>query len=311
MNFKRFLEGLGASELPLSISNLYILSGMSKGEMEAFCGVWPRLPVERRRTILRALVETAEASIEADFNTIFRFCLSDEDEEVRAQAIEGLWEDESISILRSLLRLLRGDPSFLVRARAAAGLGRFVLLAELDKLDSELGAEVREALLYTIYNPQEPLEVRRQAVEAISFSGEEEVRKIIEAAYQDEAQKMRVSALFAMGRSIDPYWGETLLRELKSADPEMRYEAARACGELELKKAVPTLARLINDADREVQGAAIWALGRIGGRRARRILRACCESDDEIIVEAAEEALGELEFTEGIFEIPLYGEEEE
>ncbi|MFQ5886227.1 MAG: HEAT repeat domain-containing protein [Anaerolineae bacterium] len=279
--------------------------------MEAFRGAWPRFPAERRRTILRTLVEITEASFEADFNRIFRFCLSDEDEEVRAQAIEGLWEDESISTLRSLIGLLRRDPSFLVRAKAAAGLGRFVLLAELDELDSELGAEVREVLLHTINNPQEVLEVRRRAVEAISFSGEEEVRKMVEAAYQDEAQKMRVSAVFAMGRSVDPYWSQTLLRELKNPDPEMRYEAARACGELELKEAVPTLARLINDADREVQEAAIWALGRIGGRGARRVLRACCESDDEIVAEAVEEALSELEFAEGIFEIPLYGEEEE
>ncbi len=311
MNFKGFLEGLGASDAPLSISNLYILSGISKRETEAFCEAWPRFPVERRRNILRTLVEITEASFEPDFNRIFRFGLSDEDEEVRAQAIEGLWEDESVSILRSLVGLLRGDPSFLVRAKAAAGLGRFVLLAELDELDGELGAEVREVLLYSINNPQEAVEVRRRAVEAISFSGEEGVRKIIEAAYQDEAPKMRVSAIFAMGRSVDPYWGETLLRELKPPDPEMRYEAARACGELELKEAVPTLARLIDDADGEVQGAAIWALGRIGGRGARRVLRACCESDDEILAGAAEEALSELEFAEGIFEIPLYGEEGE
>jgi HEAT repeat protein len=310
LKFKAFLEGLGASEASLSISNLYILSGISKREMEVFRGAWPRLPLERRRAILRALVEITEASFEADFNSIFRFCLNDEDEEVRAQAIEGLWEDESVSISRALIGLLRGDSSPLVRARAAAGLGRFVLLAELDELDSELGAEVREVLLCTINNPQEVLEVRRRAVEAISFSGEEGVRKIIEAAYQEEAPKMRASAVFAMGRSVDPYWGEILLRELGNLDPEMRYEAARACGELELKEAVPILARLINDADREVQGAAVWALGQIGGQGARRVLRACCESDDEIVAEAAEEALSELEFSEGIFEIPIYEEEE-
>ena len=39
-------------------------------------------------------------------------------------------------------------------------------------------------LLRTINNPQEVLEVRRRAVESISFSGEEGMRKIIEAAYQ-------------------------------------------------------------------------------------------------------------------------------
>jgi HEAT repeat protein len=66
---------------------------------------------------------------------------------------------------------------------------------------------------------------------------------------------------------------------------------------------------LIVDPDREVQQAAIFALGKIGGQEARRALQACCESDDEVIATAGDESLGELEFTSGIFEFPLYEEE--
>jgi len=65
------------------------------------------------------------------------------------------------------------------------------------------------------------------------------VREIIEAAYYHEDQRMRTSAVFAMGRSADPYWSDLVINELQSSRPEMRYEAAMASGELELAAATP------------------------------------------------------------------------
>ena len=87
----------------------------------------------------------------------------------------------------------------------------------------------------------------------------------------------------------------------------MRYEAARAAGELRIRRAVPTLVNLLDDADREVQEAAIWALGQIGGPQARRVLEGCLQSDDEVLQEAAEDALAEL--TLGSVPLPLFSYE--
>jgi len=106
---------------------------------------------------------------------------------------------------------------------------------------------------------------------------------------------MRISAVFAMGRSVDKVWSDAVLKELSSTNPAMRYEAARACGELEVNDAVPALVQLIADPDREVQAAAIAALGQIGGPRARRALERCLRSADEVVSMAAEDALGDLE----------------
>jgi HEAT repeat protein len=86
----------------------------------------------------------------------------------------------------------------------------------------------------------------------------------------------------------------------------MRFEAARACGELELHEAIPKLAMLAEDEDIEVRQAALWALGRIGGPEARRILLTHIESDVEVIREAAEEALEELTFAEDALRFPVY-----
>ncbi|HID86280.1 MAG TPA: hypothetical protein EYP55_02750 [Anaerolineae bacterium] len=315
VTFEEILEQVGDSQKPLSVSRLYGLSGATVTEMAVFARRWPQIEVERRRKIIRSLVEIAEASFEVNFDPIFRHCLTDEDAQVRAQAIDGLWEDEDTALIEPLVRLLRGDPSVLVRASAAMALGKYVLQAELEELEEGHAAVVRTALLDVIRDLGEDVEVRRRAVESIAYAGDEEVRGIIETAYYAAEEKMRVSALFAMGRSADPYWQETVLLELNNPNPEMRYEAARACGELEHREAVPALIELIEDPDREVQEAAIWALGQIGGGEAHRALQICCQSGDEFVREVAEEALAELEFSRGFLDLPLYeldlGEDED
>ncbi len=304
-NFEELLQQIGDTEKRLSIPSLYDLSGMDRTETLLFQDAWPTIAVERRRQIINFLVEIAEASFEVNFGPVFRFCLGDEDGKVRAAAIEGLWEDNDTALINPLISLLRDDPSISVRAGAATSLGRYVLLGELDKIKAQHLAMVREALLETIRLPLEHLEVRRRAVESIAYSSHEGVREIIETAYYDEDERMRAGAVFAMGRSADSYWSDLVINELESSRPEMRYEAAVASGELELVTATPLLANLVNDPDREVLEAAIWALGQIGGNEARRILYDCYREDDEFLCEAVEEALEQLEFMHGGLNISL------
>jgi HEAT repeat protein len=304
--FEELLKKLGDSQTPLSISSLYGLSHLTRAEAQLFQEVWSLVDAGRRQWILQSLVDIAEASFEVDFNPIFRLCLNDEDAVVRSRAIEGLWEDEDLTLAGVLVRLLRDDPSESVRAAAATSLGRFVLLGELEEIEAAPAMMVEDALLGAIYDPHETLEVRRRAVESIAYSGQAQVQDIIEMAYYDDEEKMRISAIFAMGRSADPLWHEMVIAELDDPNPEMRYEAARACGELEASAALSALIYLIEaDPDPEVQEMAIWALGRIGGKEARRVLEACCESEDEALRQAAEEALDELDFLGGPLDLLL------
>lgn len=309
MKVNEVLERLSQADSP-SFRTLYHLSGLSNQELDGFKAGWSHLPPERRRQLAEGLVEIAEASFEVDFQAIFRFLLTDQDPEVRANAVEGLFEDESSWLLHQLIDLLRKDPSVEVRSRAAKALGRFALLAEMEDLEPDQAQDIRGTLRETIHNPQEDLEVRRRAVEAIAYFGDQEVQEIIAQAYHDPAQKVRVSAIFAMGRSLDHHWSQTLIAELENKDPEIRYEAAHSCGELELKPAVPALARLMQDPDREVQESAVWALGQIGGGEARRLLAAATSSEDQYLAGEAAEALSELEFASGILETPISDEEE-
>ena len=130
-------------------------------------------------------------------------------------------------------------------------------------------------------------------------------------AYYDDDERMRLSALVGMGRSCDPHWEGILLEELGNRSPAVRYEAALACGELSLQRAVPSLERLLDDADNQVRDASIWSLGQIGGTRAREALLEAHERADESTRSAIEDALAEQALAEGDLEFPLYEIEDE
>jgi len=110
-----------------------------------------------------------------------------------------------------------------------------------------------------------------------------------------------------MGVNLDPSWQKVILAELSSPYPEVRYEAAEAAGEMELRQAVPTLVRMLQDEDAEVRMAAAGALGMIGGRQARKALEQCLKGEDELLKEAARLALEELLFMEEPLVVPGSG----
>jgi HEAT repeat protein len=256
--------------------------------------------------LVAGLIEFAEDHVDASFAPIYRWLMEDDDPWVRAHAIEGLWEEEDVRLISPLIRHLESDPAADVRAAAALSLGRFLLLGEYDQIDTSAARRVEEALLEAYRTPDQDVSVRRRVLEALANSSLDELPDMILEAYEDDDDIMRVGAVFAMGRSSDPRWNRTVLDELGSSDSGMLFEATRASGELEIEEALPDLLRLLGDEDIEIRDAAVWALGRIGGREARRALKACCASDDEDLVEAAEEALAELDFMAGDDSMPSF-----
>jgi HEAT repeat protein len=67
-------------------------------------------------------------------------------------------------------------------------------------------------------------------------------------------------------------------------------------GELGEQATVPALIPLLDDADLEVQLAAIWALGQLGGRVAMQALQLRAQDDDPAIQEAVDDALTEIRY---------------
>jgi HEAT repeat protein len=297
MTIASHIQTIGARDHKLAMADLKPLSGLGRADRDGFWPAWSAVAPMRRADIARAMVDLAEDDIDLEFSEPLLWLLDDDDAEVRSIAVEGLWESDSARVLRRLLAMLRGDPAPPVRVQVAMALSRFAYRAELDELDERDAQALRDALLGMILDGRQPLDVRRRALESAGyFANLAEVQRQIGLAYESDEQLLRESALVAMGRSVSSRWLPTIAKELASPSPALRYEAARAAGEMaeEARGLLPKLAPLLNDSDSEVALAAIWALGQVGGDSARRALQQVRKSEDEARSQAAADALEEL-----------------
>lgn len=305
-NLEHYLETLADEERSLRNADLMRLSNLTAEDLRLVTSIWRDIDAERRRDVLVRLIDLSEENLEAEFNDLFKHCLSDESAEVRAKAIEGLWECDDRTLVRPLTSLLAQDPSEDVRAAAAAALGKFAILSQTGKMLQKDGDRIKQRLMNSVLDGDECLSVRRRAMEAVAPFNTDDVQKIIQDAYQSPVKGMRCSAVYAMGKSCDSRWLPIILSELQNSDAAMRFEASNACGELGEEPAVPHLIPLFEDDDHETQISAITAVGNIGGSLARKALLRCIKSADDLAAEAAQEALDNLDAGERTFATDPY-----
>lgn len=294
LTIRQIIADLADLGKPLSSSIPVHLSNLTSAEMTLLEQGWGQIEHHRRCLILERLAELAEENVEFSFDSIFKYCLADEDAAVRVKAIEGLGECEEPSLISPLINLLERDSSYEVQAAAATALGKFALLAELDKLRASHAIRVRQTLLAVLNDKGRPAEVRCRALEAAAPLSIPEVTVAISEAYNSGDLVLKTSAIYAMGKNCALSWLPFLLKELSSAHAEIRYEAAGACGEIGDELAVPLLVKLVHDPDVQVQLVAVQALGKIGGKEAKERLNRCLSHTSRAIREAAESALSEL-----------------
>lgn len=295
---KKLITGLGRKNEPLINTEMVELSNLTPEEISIFGDCWKKILPERKQQIMERLVELAEDNLVLNFDAIFRFCLKDDFDEVRCKAIEGLWENEEVSLIDPLIEMLEQDGSEIVQAAAAMALGKYAVLAELGKLREEYIPRLQEALLRAFKDKKKGPEVNRRALEAVAAVSIPEVRDAIGEAYKSTLPGFKASAIYAMGKSCNNVWMPILVRELTSVDAEVRYEAAGACGEIEEEEFVPYLIQTVDDSDVDVRMAAIQALGKIGNAQAKECLRQCLESDNDAVRQMAEQALQDIDFGE-------------
>ncbi|NIN68328.1 MAG: hypothetical protein GTO63_27200 [Anaerolineae bacterium] len=245
-----------------------------------------------------------------DYWPVLREYLEDKDAKVRSLALNGLWDYPVSELIAPLFEIARNDPSQEVRSKAIVTLGRYIYEGDMADYDFDWGAmeelmredelpeedflRVKDFLLELVRDEGQPLDSRRFAIEALSFLNEPEVQDLIEAAYAHPDVKMKVSAIFAMGRQGDQRWEDALLKELDSEVKELQYEAIRAAGEACLDRATPRLKELALVDDKNLQLEAIWALGKTGGEGVSEFLYDLADDEDGEVRDMAEAALEEL-----------------
>ena len=305
LTINEVLDNLKSSD-SLSIPMLYLLSDLAPSEISEFCGAWSSIDPERRQVIVRHLADISEENFEVDFTDVFAHCLDDDSPEVRKASLDGLWDSERVALIGPIIDLMEGDPDAGVRVLAAATLGHYVLLGEWRQIPERSVDPIVESLLNQIESTHTKELVRYAALESVAASGNPRVESLIHEAYDSADLTAQKSALFAMGRSADTRWINTVIDEMSSPMVELRVEAARAAGEIGHRSAIPELIELTSDEDLEVRLVAISALGRIGGDIPRQYLQEIIEDfDDEDLSEAASIALDEMDWIGGESDLSL------
>lgn len=278
------------------ISKLYQLSDMPQVEFEKFMTRWPQVSPNYRAQIARHMADISEENFVVDFSPFAEPFLKDEEPAVRLAALDMLWDSTDTSLIEPIIYLMANDKDDAVRASAAATLGHYMLMIQWGEINQKFEAPVTAALLTQINHGFTPKSVRRAALESISSSGAPEVPELIRQAYASGDPQMKLSAIFAMGRSADERWSQQIANELESDEPEMRVEASRAAGILGQSDYSEKLAHIaLNDDHLEAQIAAIYALGQIGNDTAVRTLDEISNSIEyEDLHEIAEEAMEEM-----------------
>jgi HEAT repeat protein len=300
--FKQVVAELLDASKPFSPTYLHRFSDIDPADLAALRIEWPQVNPERRVHLLEDLEDLADTDTLVSFDDLARFALGDTDGRVRAAAIRLLWETNDEKLIPIFINMMKTDPDEMVRAGAAGALGLFVFLGELEEIEKKNYQKVHDNLL-AVYRGQDKPIVRRRAVEALGYSGNEEVPAIIEESYASPDKDWQASALFAMGRSADERWEGHILAKLNSSEPDVQLEAVRAAGELELEKARKPILDLLKRAktlDVDLRGAAVWSLSQIGGEGVREKLEKMAETaEDEDESYFIDEALDNLDFKEG------------
>jgi HEAT repeat protein len=301
-SFSQVLAALLNDSQVFPAAYLHQFSDLDGVDLESLKTIWPQVNPTRRAALLEDLEDLAETDTLVLFDSLAALGLKDGDPRVRRTAIRLLWDSEDDDFAAIFSDMMVNDPDMRVRAAAASGLGKFIYLGELEEIPEGILHQVEENLIRTI-GGQDDMEVRRRALEAIGYSGRSEVPELIRAAYHNGEQKWLVSALFAMGRSADDKWGPEVTPMLRHSQLEVQIEAVRAAGELALDAARRPMLLMLRDEniDPDLRDEIIWALSKVGGEAVRENLEQMLEeTDDDEEAELLEDALNNLDFTEGM-----------
>ena len=298
-SFQKVIAELMEGGDDISRTSLNSFSDIDPASLQALQEAWPRIPASRKRKLLEGLESISEEDTLVSFDDFARSLLTDPDPEVRTRAIRLLDESDDIKLIPPFIKILNEDQDVGPRAEAATALGRFVELGELDEIPDEPRRRVEDSLLEKARSDDQ-LIVRRNALEALGFSSRPEVITLIESSFRRENPEWQASALFAMGRSFDERWEESILSRMMDVNSLVRLAAVEAAGELRLASARTSLFRVLEEEEEDdIASAAIWSLSQIGGEDARLYIENLLDlAEEEEDIKFLEEALDNIEFTD-------------
>jgi hypothetical protein len=303
MGLNEFLDTVPDEEGgQFTYAGLSELSALSADDARDLVEAWEEWTETRLVNFLHRLVGLSEDNTLLEFDTVFKHALTTQSAPGRKLALAGLAECDDRALVTLLLKMVKSDPADDVREDATLALARFAALGVAGKLPKRDVKKIGESLDAILSNARETENVRRRALEAAATLGSSKVDVLIKAAFDSGDTAEVKSALYSMGLSSNQAWLPQVLQQITSPSAELRFEAARALGEIGEEPHVLQLADLLEDADPVVAVAAIGSLARIGGDAAMKLIQEGTESEHTIVAEASQAAIREIKMENILFE---------
>ena len=298
--FQKVLDALLDTETLFPPRYLYRFSDLEPDKLVDLKAIWDQIPSWRRKALLEDLEQLFGDDYLLSFEAISRLGLEDSESEIRFLSIRSLFEYDTVDLIPVFLDLMVNDDQEDVRAVTATVLGKYVYEGEVEEIPQRTLRQIEDQLLAVTQGTDSML-VRRRALKSLGFSSRDEIPALIETAFNHAEFDWVVSAIFAMGRSCDKRWGESVLKMLDHLLPAVRTEAARAAGGIEIPDAVDQLIELLDDDNEEARLAAAWSLSQIGGEGVQEALdMMLAETEEAEQAEFIESAIDNLIFNQSV-----------
>jgi hypothetical protein len=296
INFNKIIDALLDDDAEFPISFMMSLSDISLPDLEKLRKSWNLISPARKVALMENIEVVHEAEITSNFEEIAIIALDDGNATVRTSGVRLLSDYENSHYIHKFIDMLQNDPDIGVRTQSAITLGKYLYLAEVDKIDSYYRDLINEVLVRVLRSNENEL-VRQKALESFGYSSRDEVPEFIHNAYNSGDYNWLSSSLEAVGRSADDQYASLVLPML--AHPEMRIQrcAVYAAGELELSPAKKLLLKMVMelDQDEDLWVEAVSALSKIGGDGVlevfERLLEDASTDEEELFLSEAIENL--------------------
>jgi HEAT repeat protein len=176
-------------------------------------------------------------------------------------------------------------------------MNRLMAVYALGRLGAEENFEELKAAL-----EDELPNIRKVALEAVSglACGSGEALDLVVAKLADESREVRLTVVDLLGKchlkGVVPH----LLAALDDDDDWVRVRAMEALGRRKDPQVIPQLVPLLGSENKLLVLKAVETLGEIGGKSAFRALLELTSTDDAELLEAAENALAQIQDEHGV-----------
>ena len=275
-----------------------MLSDLSAERTAKLRSVLTEMSADTRRTFFSGMHETFPIAFEYNFAPIAEIGLDDPDGDIRAMSINTLSLEDSREIGSRVLRSAEEDPAERAQIAAIDVLGQYMLSEVLDEPIPVAGDKLHKALERLIEHKTPA--IRRAAIISYAVSETKRVNELISGYLAGNDRDELVTALRAVSLSMNESFAKSVLELINHDDDDVRLEAIRAAGVLQLKEALPALYEILSRFDSitpELLVTAANATAEIGDESSIDVLETLGEAVvdmDEEVTEAIDDAIDTL-----------------